>query len=196
MPLSNYPEITKYTIDDTVYVFEGNQIKELVITGWRVEVYDTNGDGTGTAVQETYYQFSNHSELKNTLVFSSWNHIRSEIKGDYLNRAIESGSGGSGFVRNLFCKDADPLVPLTFGSWTDFAGFDLRVANFINSGDVDPNENIDVVFVTGELIFDRCNLDEAGLPTGWDTKAEFRANVKSFDKDTTIWTDGNPIGLT
>lgn len=44
------------------------------------------------------------------------------------------------------------------------------------------------------LIFDACNLFGAFLPAAWDTKAEFRALVKSYDADTTIWTDNLPIG--
>ena len=44
------------------------------------------------------------------------------------------------------------------------------------------------------LVFDNTDLEGATLPVGIDTKAEFKAAVKSYDKETTIWTDGNPIG--
>lgn len=44
------------------------------------------------------------------------------------------------------------------------------------------------------LIFDNTDFTSAALPTAIDTKAEFKAGVKSYDKNTTIWTDGNPIG--
>ena len=45
------------------------------------------------------------------------------------------------------------------------------------------------------LIFDNTTLEGTTLPTSIDTKAEFKSLVKSYDKDTTIWTDGNPIGI-
>ena len=45
------------------------------------------------------------------------------------------------------------------------------------------------------LVFDNATLEGATLPTSIDTKAEFKSLVKSYDKDTTIWTDGNPIGI-
>lgn len=44
------------------------------------------------------------------------------------------------------------------------------------------------------LVFDNADFTGATLPVTIDTKAEFKAGVKSYDKDTTIWTDGNPIG--
>ena len=38
------------------------------------------------------------------------------------------------------------------------------------------------------------NFTSCAMPSNADTKAEFKAIVKSYDAVTTIWTDGSPIG--
>lgn len=64
---------------------------------------------------------------------------------------------------------------------------------------VKDSSEIQLTYYDGEvsiktLIFDNADFTGATLPIGIDTKAEFKAGVKSYDKETTIWTDGNPIG--
>ncbi len=44
------------------------------------------------------------------------------------------------------------------------------------------------------LVFDGAIMTNALLPSPLDTKAKFRDLVRSYDAETTIWTDGQPIG--
>lgn len=129
MPLTGYPKRTKYAPEDEVYILIDKRISPVVIFGWRTEVYDTDGDGTGDAVQETFYKFEGHGELEiiEREVFASENHALGFIKNDYFNRAIESGSGGSGFFQAGVNNNGDPR---TFGNWTDLACWDLSHGQF------------------------------------------------------------------
>ena len=44
------------------------------------------------------------------------------------------------------------------------------------------------------LVFDGTNLSGATMPSIMNTKAKFRDVVRSYDAESTIWTDGEPIG--
>lgn len=44
------------------------------------------------------------------------------------------------------------------------------------------------------LVFDGTDFNQATMPSFMDTKEKFRNVVRSYDADTTIWIDGQPIG--
>lgn len=127
--LENLPKRTKYAYEDQVFIIIDSCIVPVEIASWRVHVYDTVGDGTGTAVQKNYYKFTGYEEfeLPENKIFSSENHALGFIKGDFINRAFESGTGGSGFFQGGFNVAS---AERSFGNWTDLASLDLKLAQF------------------------------------------------------------------
>ncbi len=187
--LSGLPTKTKYTPSDNVFVLIDGVILQKEILEWRVVV--DNPEATAEGRQTTVYKFADGLEVDSTLCFSSKNHLLGHAKGGYFNKAIMSGSGGSDFVLKIG-RTATGAVD--FGSWADLAHFDFINANFIGAG----HETLppdDVTWATAELIVDGANFEVASLPESIDTKAEFMTAVKSYDAETTIWTDGDPIGM-
>lgn len=127
--LSNLPIKTKYTPEDRVFVFDLTlrKILSVTISEWRVEVDNPLNDSTGRQI--IYYKFEEVPyELQEKYVFASENHCLSYLKNDYINRAIESGSGGEGFFKSGVNGNGDAK---SYGNWTDFAGFDMTSAKFI-----------------------------------------------------------------
>lgn len=119
-----------------------------------------------------------------------------------------TGSGSTGF--DLFVS-RNPGDNIKIGSETkaiDNVDSDTQITLTTTLASNHTNEIATIVKVAAEiqlkyydldvsdktLIFDNANLEGATLPVSIDTKAEFKDKVKSYDKDTTIWTDGNPIG--
>lgn len=265
--LSNLPIKTKYTPEDRVFIFDLTLLKILSVTisEWRVEVDNPLNDSTGRQI--IFYKFEEVPyELQENLVFASENSVLAWMKNDFINRAIESGSGGQVFFGSGLNAAGDDR---SWGNWTDFAGLNLMNSQFIITGEkvkipgtatisgvnvigtgtsflthyapgdlfdltggTEPYE-IDSIIVSviddthmtlssapgvftdqfpmkladpyeipllmeseGEktLVFDYCFLLNATLPESINTKSEFRDNVRSYDAETTIWTDGLPIG--
>lgn len=274
--LSGLPQITKYTPGDSVFIIQDFKILPVMIASWRVEVRNPLSDLEG--MQVTRYSFIERPDLEviESLVFASENACLAWMKNDYINRAIESTTGGHSFFSSGIQSGG---APRSFGNWTDFAGWDMALAKFIiddewifatGTGTVGIGESIVVgtgtAFLTdyqvgdhfdfvgefgadpaglnytitaitddthlsispvtffsnytnrivmkiapqvevtlleeseGEktLVFDYTNLLNAVLPdsisdpsSNW---AAFRANVRSYDAETTIMPDGDPIG--
>ena len=269
--LANLPLKTKYTPGDSVYILQEFQIIPVTIAAWRVKVSNPLNNTEG--LQETFYSFENKGKLEivENLVFASENSVLAYMKNDWINRAIESGTGGYEFFRSAINAGGSPR---SWGNWTDFAGFDMTLAKFIidsekvfaqgtgtvgiesaavvgtgtafltdfEVGDLfdfvgnfgadpagedkiilsitdDTHLTVNTNFVTaytnrivmkvadpyeipllieseGEetLVFDYCRLGGATLPAAITSKEDFRAAVKSYDAETTIWTDNEPIG--
>ncbi len=192
MALTGFPAITKYAADDSVFVLLDNVIINLTIAGWRVEV-DYDNDGV-TGRQRTYYNFTTHGtlELTEDKVFSSKNHLLGVLKGAHLN--AQTSGGGNNFFTNIVLDSEEDST--SFAYWVDLAHFDLTGLNFLQGGTLG---GIGLTYVDGDpstnqLVFDGAKLTSCTLPVVIDTKAEFKTAVKSYDKVTTIWTDGNPIG--
>ncbi len=186
--IANFPRNTKYAYQNTVYLFVGGKIITDQVQGWKVNVSNPSNDGI-TPQQRVLYNFINRPLLwvSEKLVFASLNDVRGYIRQDYFNRAIESGSGGNGIFRDIWTKINDS--PNDYGTWADWAWWDMENGNFNNFADKDPANIINVVVPTAELVVDNCNLKNATLPTDLDTVDEMIAAVKSYHKHKSIWTD-------
>jgi hypothetical protein len=130
--LTNLPLKTKYTPGDSVYILQEFQIIPVTIAAWRVKVSNPLNNTEG--LQETFYSFENKGKLEivENLVFASENSVLAYMKNDWINRAIESGTGGYEFFRSGLNSVGDER---SFGNWTDFAGFDLTLSKFIITGE-------------------------------------------------------------
>lgn len=167
--LSNKPIKSKYTLGDTVYYLENGVIKSSTVTEVLVEVTNPLNDSTG--VQTNRYKIVDRIEsINESEVFSSKNHLLSMLKG-------------SSFFDTSFSFDT--VLAFDNPGLRDVAGFDFN-------GGLDLSATLVIDFVSA--ITDNCNFSNVTLPANVDTKAEFRSVVKSYDENTTIWTDGNPIG--
>ena len=126
--ISDYPLKPKYKFEDAVFILIDFHIEPVTIASYRVRVSNPSGDGN-TAVQETFYKFDGHGELEveEARVFASENHALSFMKNDGMNRAIESGSGGSGIFAGGY---NNAKTARSFGNWTDFGGWDLSTGRF------------------------------------------------------------------
>ncbi len=165
--LTNKPVKPKYTVGDTVFAFDSGSILQLTIVQVQIIVTNPNNDSNG--LQTNYYTFSENSlKLSEAQLASSKNHLLGKAKGAYLNDVpFESVTG----------------LQFDNPGQADLACFNLA------------GLDLSAVVINANTIADGMSLDgNAGLPTAVDTKSEFRAVVKSYDENTTIWVDGNPIG--
>lgn len=129
--LSDLPLKTKYTPGDSVYIIIDYKIIPVTVASWVVTVSNPLNDSDG--MQVITYSFEERSEqIQEPFVFASENACLAWMKNDYLNRAIESGSGGEGYFKSGLNAAGDSR---SFGNWTDFAGFHLQDANFIITGE-------------------------------------------------------------
>lgn len=175
MSLTNYPKVLKYAINDrpykvrTFHKYENGFIKDadgganefkngrssgylqrVKITGWRTEVYDTNGDGTGTAVQENYYTVKDilayntetqnetntyielydvrEYEIAESNLFTSKNHALSVIKGKYLNSPFKSLADNANLIFSTIGSNQGSST--NNGDWDDWAGMNFKDFNF------------------------------------------------------------------
>lgn len=164
MPLSSKPAKTKFQVGSTVWLHRSGQITSGVVTRTRSEVSNPNNDATG--VQVNYYMLSTtgNVEFPESELFRTLNFLLFRLGGQRLNKFT---------LNNLSSVLMNPDM-----SGQDFSGCDFTVG---------------AAPVWANVIADGADLSNATLPAAVDTKAEFRAAVKSYDPVYTIWTDGNPI---
>ena len=180
--LSGFPHKTKYTPGDNVYGLINFIITPLTVAGWEVLVDNPSGDGT-TGRQRVYYYFEEDLFLRieEAQVFASENAVLGYIKNDRLNRAIESGSGGSGLFQAGFNNAG---TPRSFGNWTDFASLDLQHAlfsiidTFVGDGTIKVTHNSNAVVGTGTHFTTQLSVGDEiyGFPAS--------GNVASITDDT------------
>ena len=185
MALTNRPFKSKYTIGDTVYYNGGGSITELTVTSVIVEVSDPNDDGVGQ--QNNKYGFSEViQQIEESKLFSSKNSLIKNMKGNYLNRHITDGDVE--LTIPFAAINSLILSPLSFN---DLAGYDWQAFPFNDPDQVyDPGGNpLDLT----DSVIDNSDFTSAVFPAAADTVAELKALVKSYDKLSTIWTDGRPI---
>lgn len=191
MSLTGLPLNTKYAAGDTVFAYIGRRILPLEVAGWEVTVDNPSGDGL-KGRQITNYYFTDQLALivEESNLFASKNHLRAVVKGDYINRAFESGTGGSDFIKNLFLKD--DMAPLTFGSWTDFGGFDCLEAKFLineqiaGTGTIDTAVGTAVITGTGTAFLSEVEIGDTILPDSGGSGV-----VLSVDSDTQLTMTAN-----
>lgn len=206
--------------DDFGYGYPGNTwvndryngiCKRVKVTGWRTIVTSLNE----SAVQTNYYMVKdiigyssenvlnavelyseNEYELPADKLFTSKNHLISTIKGKYINSAF-GNLHDNGYL--YFSKMGNlGGGNLTNGDWIDWAGMNFEDMDFT---EIIYNSAWAGGFVGGEspgtktLILDSCNLTGAILPTGINTRGRFIDGIFSYDAETTIFTDGYPVGL-
>lgn len=176
MALTNRPEKSKYTIGDTVYALKGG-IVELEINQVVVEVSDVYDDGVGTQLN-TYGFTDQPYTLTESELFSSKNSLLASLKGEYINQTGDIVLGINSFDSNL-----SGIL------YEDYAGLLFDGMTFDNSDAVNGGAEIDF---TGKVI-DGSGFLGCTFPTNSDTVSELKSIVKSYDKLTTIWTDGRPI---
>lgn len=172
MELSNLPIPAKYnprTVgSETVYALVDGTIRTLTVLEYEVEI--TNPLNNSTGVQKNKYRFTELPNLwlDESKVFASKNALLANLKGEYFfeNLLLYEFQGGLGN--------------------NDYGGLNFNSFNF-TTGTFDTHLT--------DSVLDGANLTGCVLDSSQDTKAEFAAAVKSYDKNTTIWTDGNPIGI-
>lgn len=164
MALTNKPSKPKYSVNDNVYIVSGQTIIPVMIN--RIEITVTNPLGDSTGVQKNIYGFVETAESRpEHQVYSSPNHALSMLKKDYLNS----------FGIDVLSQ----FVPSY-----DMAGLDLTAYNFLTDDWLDFQD----------CFMDNTNLHSATLPSATPNLATFKTKVASYDKETTIWTDGVKIG--
>lgn len=189
------------------------------ITGWKTVVTDSYGDGTGTPIQTDYYTvreiigYSSENvliavelysttefEVSANKLYSSKNHLLSIIKGKYLNSAFGNlHDDGYLYFSNMGANiDSEGYVQITSnGDWIDWAGMNFKNMNFT---EFFFNATWLGGFVGAEpagtktLVTDNCNLEGAILPENYNTRALLINNIFSYDAETTIYSDGYPLG--
>jgi len=171
MSLTNKPRQPKYTIGDTVYFNNYGEIQTLTIKEVRAVVQ--NPDLNNIGVQYNYYKFDEViNEYEQSRLFAS--------KGSLLAR-----QKGDGLYLNDFAFGAYEVPSLI----SDLAGFNYTGLKF--NEDDRPIEGDDFRF--DETIIDRANFQSATMPTSITSKEDLIDLVASYDKRSTIWTDGRPI---
>ena len=134
-------------------------------------------------------------------LFSSRNHLLSVIKGKYLNSPFGDLSNNANlYFESLGNRDGSSLND---GDWVDKAGMDFRNAKWAFDGEELLYKGSwsgwigqPTGYVGGEgggvktQVFDNCNFTGATMPNLLNTRAKMRANCYSYDKLTTIYTNG------
>lgn len=184
MPLTDMPIKSKYTVEDTVYYNNAGAITELTINAVYVYVDNPNNDSEGRQVNNYGFEEINQI-LEESRLFASKNSLLKNMKSEYLNVQ------GNDVQHRIVFNSIDSNISGT--TIKDLTGLYLYGFDFTHMDEI---ASPDTTFVfDGETMCDDSNFEACTLPANVDTKAEFKALVKSYDKDTTIWTDGNPIGI-
>ncbi len=211
----NFTTISKEIIENKVFASENHLLSILKGDYLNSSYQSLGGDGT---IFKTFERAENVS-------FNLWTDLAglNLSEADFIISAFDkvltgkiSGTSGSAAITGvgtLFNEDASPGTVIKVGnetktvlSVTDDTHLTLTTnlaASYTSAIFTAPiaTQTVGFAYVTeGEnavatLIFDNTTLEGATLPTAIDTKAEFKSLVKSYDKDTTIWTDGNAIGI-
>lgn len=178
MALTNKPKPAKYDIGDTVYYNNAGSIETLTVKAKRVIVKNETGNSTGE--QYNYYQFQeNYNEILESRLYAGKGSLLAAMKGDFLNDVTCD-------VHNELVYDPEHLVnPLSDNiDGMNYSNVDFTAsARTVNSDDYE---------FAGGLV-DWCNFQNCTFPASVDTKSEFIAAVGSYDKKTTLFTDGYPI---
>lgn len=229
--MTNYPKILKYAVGDRLYTLEAQEYKSasiipffngrsrgflrrVMVTGWRAVVTLDNNQSNYYTVKEIVgydpesqnmpadeLYNTNESELPESKLFSSPNHLLSSLKQKYINSTYNSDNTGSQWF--VGWGALDELSP-GFADNNDLAGMNLKGARLYevvggilpvgfkptHSGGYTGLE----IAGTPAMIFDNTNFEEATMFVAMDTKNNFRTNTFSYDAETTIWTDGFPVG--
>jgi len=213
MALTNKPKKSKYQVGETVYFLSDRKGDSAEVM--KVQSVVTNPDENSTGMQENvYYLEGLNNVYKEAELFHSMNALMFYIKGDYLmklgngdNIGILSGSNLSGcdFSYGQWARDLS--VPVYFLSTIfnncNFDGVNLELVTFTAcdltecsfrfanlAGGVLEESNI----LNSD--FRGTNFTDAILPASANTKSSFKTIVGAghWDPETTIWTDGLPIG--
>lgn len=165
MLLSSKPVKTKFQVGSTVWLQKSGQIISGVVRKTRTEVSNPNNDANG--VQVNYYTLSTTGdyEFPESQLYRTRNFLLFRLGGARLNTFN---------LENLGSVQINP----------DMSGQDFSTCDF----------TVGSAPVWADVIADGADLSTATLPAAVDTKAEFKAAVRSYDPVYTLWTDGNPIG--
>ncbi|MBS1513858.1 MAG: pentapeptide repeat-containing protein [Bacteroidetes bacterium] len=213
MALSNKPKKSLYQVGEIVYVLNGVSIASGKVVKVSSSVSNPLNDTNG--LQENLYYIEGFVQpFKEGEVFHSKNALLFKLKGEYLgkwensdNISIAQGTffGSCDFSYVLLSEDAG--LPNFFSgidfTFCNFDGAKLDGATF--SGSNLSNSSFRFAKLQGSSFgdanisscdFRNTNLSSCGLPANADTKSSFKSVVGTgnWDPDTTIWTDGLPIG--
>jgi hypothetical protein len=164
MSLSNKPIKTKFQVGDTVWLNRSGQILSGVVQKTRTVVSNPNNDANG--VQYNLYTLSTtgNTEHAESDLYRTLNFLLFRLGGQRLNKSTYD---------NLTSLLINPDM-----SGQDFSGCDFTTG-------VGPT--------WAQVIADGTDFSTATLPGAVAAKNDFKAAVKSYDPEYTIWTDGNPI---
>lgn len=214
MALSNKPKKSLYQVGETVYILNGVSIASGKIVKVSSSVSNPLNDTNG--VQENLYYVEGFVKpFKEEDVFHSQNALLYNLKGDYLGKwgnsdtvSLQSGDIISycDFSYNMI-SETDAGVP------NIFTGIDFTSCNFDGSkldGATFSGSNLNSSSFRfanlqgtsfGDASISSCdfrntNLTTCALPPNANTKSTFKSTVGAghWDPETTIWTDGLPIG--
>jgi hypothetical protein len=165
--LTAKPRKSKYTVGDTVYYDNNGVLSTGIVSYVRVTVENPSGTTNGT--QTNIYGLTNNMEYPEAKLFSSKRSLLSHIKNGYLTYPDQWA-----YIQSLWTSGEDPEV-------ADFGGQNLTGLNIIE------------VPWTSALIDNTTFHNVVNLYSSFDTIAEMKAAVSSYDNLTTIWKDGYPI---
>lgn len=163
--LSAKPRKSKYTVGDTVYYNDNATIKEFVVNKVVVKVSNPLGTTNGYQVN-TYGVTGKSGFIDEKYLFASKRALLAHIKNGYITYPDQWA-----YIQSLW--DTDSVY--------DFGGQDLRGLNIIQ------------VPWTNAIIDNTTFQNVVNLYSLFDTLAEMKAAVQSYDIKTTIWKDGHPI---
>lgn len=166
--LSAKPRKSKYTVGDTVYYNDNATIKTFVINKVVVKVSNPL-DNTNGYQLNTYGVTGKSGFIDEKYLFASKRALLSHIKNDYITYPDQWA-----YIQSLWTSGDDPEI-------ADFAGQNLTGLNIIE------------VPWTGAIIDNTTFYNVVNLFSNFDTLAEMKAAVNSYDRKSTIWKDGHPI---
>lgn len=163
--LSAKPIKSKFTVGDTVYFNDNAVIKEFVVNKVVVKVSNPLNTTNGHQVN-TYGVTGKSGFIDEKYLFASKRALLAHIKNGYITYPDQWA-----YIQVLWDTE----------SAYDFGGQDLRGLNIIE------------VSWTNAIIDNTTFQDVVNLYSPFDTLAEMKAAVQSYDRKSTIWKDGHPI---
>jgi hypothetical protein len=210
MSLINRPNKSKYQVGETVFFLNGSKGDSSNIVKVVTSVADPASDNTG--VQENLYYLEGFVRVfQEEELYHSINALMFVIKGGYLSDISQAYILGSELSTGVLLTHSN-LANGNYGS-SNFTSANFEGSNLSNSiidGCILQNTNLKKCDFrnssatgsdfTGAHVdnsnFTGANLTGAILPSSANTKSSFKSTVGEghWDPETTIWTDGLPIG--
>lgn len=179
--LQNLPATAKYNYDDFVFTKLDGIIQKLRVLSITIDVTNPYGDVSG--LQRNLYKFQGKGELEieESKLFADIGSLLSYDKELFAQYVVDTSPSLNADGTSYFILDGDAFFHNPLGE--NLGGLYLGEIDF---------EAIGYDFTNN--IVDACNFKNATMPLVQNTIAALILAVKSYDKQTTKWTDNLPIG--